>query len=64
VSRRSSLPWAPTSVPALRKQWCHFLGEGIERLRQQPGTPAELLEQAGRDLAGIEKSTQSGWRAT
>ncbi len=57
MSRRG-LPWAPTSVPALRRQWCHVLGEGVERLREQPGTPPELLEQAGRDLSGLEASTQ------
>lgn len=57
MTRRNGLPWAPTSAPALRKQWCHILGEGIERLREQPATPAELVEQAGRDLAGVENST-------
>ena len=57
MSRRIGLPWAPTSLPTLRRQWCHVLGEGLDRLRDQAGAPAELLTQAGQDLTGIEKST-------
>jgi hypothetical protein len=55
VSRRGGLPWAPTSLPPLRRQWCHVLAAGLDRLRDQPGTAA-LAGQAEEDLAGIEKS--------
>ena len=55
VSRRSGLPWAPTSLPPLRRQWCHVLEEGIDRLREQPAM-AELVPQAEEDLAGINRS--------
>lgn len=54
MSRRTGLPWAPTSLPPLR-QWCHVLNEGIDRLREQPATAA-LAPQAEEDLAGIAKS--------
>lgn len=55
MSRRSGLPWAPTSLPPLRQQWCHVLEEGINRLRDQPAAAA-LVPQAEEDLAGIAKS--------
>ena len=55
MSRRAGLPWAPTSIPPIRRQWCELLGEGLERLREQPAAAA-LLPQAEEDLAGIEKS--------
>jgi hypothetical protein len=57
VSRRGGLPWAPTSVPQLRRQWCQVLGEGLGRLQEQAAAPAELLARAEQDLAGIEQST-------
>ena len=59
MSRRGGLPWAPTSVPQLRQQWCQVLGEGLGRLREQAAAPAELRAQAQQDLAGIEQSTLS-----
>lgn len=55
MSRRSGLPWAPTSLPPLRRQWCHVLEEGIDQLRDQPAAVA-LVPQAEEDLAGIAKS--------
>jgi len=55
MSRRSGLPWAPTSLPPMRQKWCHVLGEGIERLREQAAA-AVLVPQADEDLAGIAKS--------
>lgn len=55
MSRRAGLPWAPTSLPPMRRQWCHVLEEGIDQLRQQPAA-AELVPQAEADLAGIAKS--------
>lgn len=55
MSRRSGLPWAPTSLPPMRQQWCHALEAGIGRLREQPAV-AELVPQAEQDLAGIAKS--------
>lgn len=55
MSRCTGLPWAPTSLPPLRRQWCHVLNEGIDRLREQPATAA-LAPQAEEDLAGIAKS--------
>lgn len=55
MSRRSGLPWAPTSLPPLRRQWCHVLEEGIDRLRDRPETAA-LLRQAEEDLGGLAKS--------
>lgn len=54
MSRRSGLPWAPTSLPAMRRQWCHVLEEGIDRLREQ-GSP--LAAQAQEDLAGVAASS-------
>lgn len=54
MCRRTGLPWAPTSLPALRTQWCHVLDEGLERLREQ-GSP--LAAQAQEDLAGLAAST-------
>lgn len=56
MSRRSGLPWAPTSLPPMRQQWCHVLGEGIDRLREQQSAAA-LVPQAEEDLAGIRNST-------
>ena len=53
-SRRAGLPWAPTSLPAMRHQWCDVLGEGLERLRGQPG--AALMPQAEQDLDGLRRS--------
>lgn len=55
MSRRAGLPWAPTSLPAMRRQWCEVLGEGLDRLRDQPAA-AELLPQAEDDLAGVANS--------
>lgn len=55
MSRRTGLPWAPTSLPPLRRQWCQVLQEGIDRLREQPAT-ATLVSQAEEDLAGIAHS--------
>lgn len=55
MSRRTGLPWAPTSLPPLRRQWCQVLQEGIDRLREQPAT-ATLVSQAQEDLAGIASS--------
>lgn len=55
MSRRSGLPWAPTSLPPMRRQWCHVLEEGIGRLRDKPAAAA-LLSQAEKDLAGLAKS--------
>lgn len=55
MSRRSGLPWAPTSLPTLRQQWSHVLEEGIDQLRDQPAAAA-LVPQAEEDLAGIAKS--------
>lgn len=55
MSRRSGLPWAPTSLPPLRQQWCHVLEEGIDRLRDQP-VAAAVVPQAEEDLAALEKS--------
>lgn len=56
VSRRGGAPWAPTPPPALRRQWCHVLEEGLERTREGGGVPTEILAQAGQDLAGVERS--------
>ena len=55
MSRRSGLPWAPTSLPTLRRQWCDVLAEGIERLRGQTGDE-ELAAQAEADVADLDKS--------
>lgn len=54
MSRRAGLPWAPTSLPAMRRQWCHVLEEGVGRLREQ-GSP--LAAQAQEDLAGLAASS-------
>lgn len=54
--RKAGLPWAPTSLPPIRDQWCAALGEGLDRLREQPATAA-LVPQAEDDLAGIRAST-------
>lgn len=55
MSRRTGLPWAPTSLPPMRRQWCQLLAEGLDRLRDQPAV-AELLQKAEEDLAGIDTS--------
>ena len=54
MSRRSGLPWASTSLPAMRKQWCHVLEEGIDRLREQGSS---MVAQAQEDLAGLAASS-------
>ena len=55
MSRRAGLPWAPTSIPSIRRKWCELLGHGLDRLREQP-TIAALVPQSEEDLAGIAKS--------
>ena len=55
MSRRSGLPWAPTSLPPMRRQWCDVLADGVERLRDQVGGE-ELAAQAEADLDGLRAS--------
>ena len=60
--RRAGLPWAPTSLPQMRQQWCHVLGEGLDHLRQRAtagadGQAAAMVAQAEQDLAGVAGST-------
>lgn len=55
MSRRGA-PWAPTSLPQLRRQWCTVLDEGLERTRESGGAPTEVLEAAEEDLAGVQNS--------
>ncbi len=55
MSRRSGLPWAPTSLPPMRRQWCDVLADGVERLRGQAGGE-ELAAQAEADVADLNRS--------
>lgn len=59
--RRAGLPWAPTSLPQMRQQWCHVLGEGLDQLKQQAAggdeQAAAAASHAEKDLAGIAEST-------
>lgn len=64
MSRRKAPPWAPTSLPQMRRQWCQALGEGLDTLRERAAAGgatgaavADLVPQAERDLDGIAKST-------
>lgn len=56
MTGRAGLPWAPTSLPPMRRQWCEVLGEGPDRLRDQPAM-AELPSRAEDDLAGLQASS-------
>ncbi len=49
MSRRTGLPWAPTSLPALRRRWCDVLGGGLDRLREQ-GSPHSPANTSGCSL--------------
>jgi hypothetical protein len=45
VSRRKGAPWAATSVPEVRRQWCNALDQIVDRVSEglapaEPGTPA------------------------
>lgn len=58
------MPWSPTSLPQIRRQWCEVLGEGLDQLRERAATGdanaaqlGELIPQAEEDLAGIARST-------
>ena len=56
MTRRGGAPWAPTSLPALRRQWFDVLEEGLEQTQRQGEAPAEVLAQAERDVGGLRSS--------
>ena len=56
MARKPGFPWAPTSLPPMRRQWCELLSEGLERLRDQPAMSG-LVPQADDDLSGLENSS-------
>jgi hypothetical protein len=51
MSRRKAPPWAPTSLPQIRRQWCQALGEGLDTLRDRAATGGA----AGAALANLEE---------
>jgi len=64
MSRRKTLPWSPTSLPQMRRQWCEVLDAGLDQLRgraaggeETAAALAELIPQAEQDLSGLARST-------
>ena len=49
---RAGFPWAPTSLPQIRRQWYGVLGDGVDRLREH-ASGQELAARAEEDLAGL-----------
>lgn len=61
--RRAGLPWAPTSLPQMHRQWCDVLDAGLTAVRERAAAATSdssewdaLLPQAERDLSGLRQS--------
>lgn len=70
MSRRQGLPWAATSVPEIRRQWCNALDHTAERFTSEglsppePGTPgSRRLERMQSKLAAEMEIMKAETRA-
>lgn len=61
--KRRTLPWAPTSVPDMRRQWCHALdtlvlrqSTALQEPSQLPGAPSRQLQRLHRMQAKLAES--------
>ena len=70
MSRRQGVPWAATSVPEIRRQWCNALDHTAERFTSEglsppePGTPgSRRLERMQSKLAAEMEIMKAETRA-